>query len=155
MRAEFLPFVTPLSHPVPTCGGVGKAAFIVALRPFFVTCHYRHPLLSIKQQIKEKVMKSIEVYREKINNRQKGSDGSDGQDKEPLPPRRLDVHTYIAHCYILWGIYHRAKWKSPTDRRVYHNNQAKSIGISLTGTSRKDALLKLDTNAYEFSEWWS
>jgi hypothetical protein len=103
-------------------------------------------------------MKSIEIYRSKINIRQKGVDSMDSVDSTPVPQSRQDQpkpRAYTALCYILWGTYHRAKWASPHDQRVYHDGLAKSICISLTGASRKDALSKLDTNAYEFIEWWS
>ncbi|WP_146662792.1 hypothetical protein [Anaerohalosphaera lusitana] len=64
------------------------------------------------------------------------------------------MHTYTARCYILWGEYHRDKWRSPIDRRVYHNNKPQTICVALTGTDREDALSKLDTDAEEFIEWW-
>lgn len=154
MKSDFIQLVTTLAHPVTTSGCDGKAAFLVAIWLIFILCHHCHYVVTIKQPIKEKAMKSIEVYRHKVNNREKGSDGSDACDTANATQPCSDVHTYTANCYILWGIYHRNKWRSPDDRRVYHNDQAKSICVSLTGANRRDALLKLDTNAYEFIEWW-
>ena len=145
-------------------------------------------------------MKSIDIYREKVNNRRKGSDGSDSSDAisnskhtvkvpEYIPAELIEdylereailvidggvdeetagiqaaqeiearyrscKHTYTASCYILWGQYHRDKWKSSDDRRVYHSGQAQTICIDLTGIDQQDALSKLNTNAYEFIQWW-
>jgi hypothetical protein len=82
----------------------------------------------------------------------------DSVDSTAIPQSCQDKpkpRTYTALCYILWGTYHRSKWKSPQDKRVYHDGQAHSICISLTGINRREALSKLDTNAYEFIEWWS
>jgi hypothetical protein len=100
-------------------------------------------------------MKSIEVYSNKINNRQKGMDSVDSTAIPQSCQDKPKPRTYTALCYILWGTYHRSKWKSPQDKRVYHDGQAHSICISLTGINRREALSKLDTNAYEFIEWWS
>lgn len=103
-------------------------------------------------------MKSIEIYRSKINIRQNGVDSMDSVDSTAILESCQDepqTKTYTAHCYILWGTYHRSKWTSPQDRRIYHEGEAKSICISLTGVNRMEVLSKLDTNAYEFIEWWS
>ena len=62
------------------------------------------------------------------------------------------VHTAV--CYILWGEYHKSRWKSPDDRRVYHNGQAQMICTNLPGDTKEEALKKLDTRCYEFKEWW-
>lgn len=155
MKSDFRQIVTTLAHPVTTSGCDGKAGISVLLWPIFNPCHHCHYVTAIKQHIKEKGMKSIEVYRRKINNREKGGDGGDTCDTATTEQPRSNVHTYTAHCYILWGTYHRSKWKSPDDRRVYHDRQAQSICVRLTGITRRDALSKLDTNAYEFIEWWS
>ena len=155
MKSDFRQFVTPLAHPVTTSGGDGKAALSVIFWPIFNRCHHCHYVATIKQHIKEKVMKSIEVYRRKVNNREKGSDSSDTCDTAIAEQPRSHVHTYTACCYLLWGTYHRSKWKSPDDRRIYDNGEAKSICVRLTGVNRRAALSKLDTNAYEFIEWWS
>lgn len=63
-------------------------------------------------------------------------------------------HRYIARCYILWGKHHQDKWKSSDDHRVYSDGQAQVIGVDLAGIDKQDAISKLDTNTYEFMEWW-
>ena len=101
--------------------------------------------------MKENLMKSIDIYRRKKNNREKGGDGSDAAiTAQPSS----NVHTYTACCFLLWGTYHRHKWKNPNDHRVYDKGQAKTICVELVGIDKKDALSKLNTNAYEFIEWW-
>lgn len=155
MKSDFWQIVTPLAHPVTTSGCDGKAALSVVFWRIFNLCHHCHYVATIKQHIKEKVMKSIEVYRRKVNNREKGGDSGDTCDTATTEQPRSHVHTYTACCYLLWGTYHRSKWKSPDDRRIYDNGEAKSICVRLTGVNRQDALSKLDTNAYEFIKWWS
>ncbi|MDD5457847.1 MAG: hypothetical protein PHF37_00415 [Phycisphaerae bacterium] len=99
-------------------------------------------------------MKSIDIYRRKKNNREKGGDSSDACDAAITAQPSSNVHTYTACCYLLWGTYHRHKWKNPNDHRVYDKGQAKTICVELVGIDKKDALSKLNTNAYEFIEWW-
>lgn len=208
MKAEISRFVHTLTTGVHTQGVDRKTALMSVITAFFVLCPYCPHVEPIKQHTKEKVMKSIDVYREKVNNRRKGMDGmatvdnaapnykpfatkqtkpvsvpdsipaefaedylereailviDGGIDEESaaiqaakeIEARYRPVeHTYTARCYILWGEYHRSWWKSSDDRRVYHNGQAQTICVDLTGFDKQDALSKLDTSAYEFMEWW-
>lgn len=99
-------------------------------------------------------MKSIDVYAYIKNNRKKGVDGMDSVDNsEDLSmPHIEDI--YFAKCYILWGQYHKDKWSSSNDRRIYHDGKAKTISVLLKGKDRDEALSKLDSDEYEFIRWW-
>lgn len=96
-------------------------------------------------------MKSIEIYNIKNNNREKGMDSVDNQSDRV---EAIETRIFTARCYILWGVFHRDKWKSASDRRVYCNGKPQTICIELKGKDRADALNNLDKQSDEFIEWW-
>lgn len=99
-------------------------------------------------------MKSIEIYRRNKNIREKGMDGMDTALPPEIPEEFPMTNIFTARCYILWGEYHKRMWRSESDHRVYHEGKAKTICVELVGNSREEALTNLDTNKYEFIEWW-
>ncbi|GEM_PF-3717858 len=60
----------------------------------------------------------------------------------------------VAKCYLLWGKFHKNRWASENDRRIYNKNKPVIVYKELRGKTPEQALEKLDTRAYEFIEWW-
>lgn len=61
---------------------------------------------------------------------------------------------HVARCYMLWGRYHKRWWRSETDRRIYKAGKPVVVYRDLHGKTAEEALAGLDTEAYEFIEWW-
>ena len=60
---------------------------------------------------------------------------------------------YHAQCYILWGKHHLSMWKARGNRRVHYRETPQRICVELIAKDKESALLKLNTNAYEFICW--
>ena len=82
MKPEKPQFVHTLSTGVHTPGVDRKTPLPSAITAFLVLCPYCPYVQPIKLDTKENVMKSIEAYRYRVKNRQKGMDG---MDKTPTP----------------------------------------------------------------------
>jgi hypothetical protein len=71
MTTRFSFFVPTLSHSVPTYRGDRKTALVILKSQFFMCCPYCPYHFYIKEQIKRKMVKTIELYVYRRNNIEK------------------------------------------------------------------------------------